>query len=73
MGNQPEIPGLAKVVYGDGEFDVVSPGSFVLCAVTGQTIALEDLRYWSVARQEAYVNAQAAAERFIELGQKGQS
>ena len=29
----------------------------MLCAVTGQAIVLEDLRYWSVARQEAYVNA----------------
>lgn len=67
MGPQPEIPGLAKVVYHDGEFEVVSPGSFVLCAVTGQHIALEDLRYWSVARQEAYADARAASERHAML------
>jgi hypothetical protein len=32
------------------------------CAVTGQKIALDELRYWSVARQEPYATAQAAVE-----------
>ena len=57
------IPGLATLAYGDGEFRVLSPGSFVLCAVTGARIPLDELRYWSVARQEAYANAQVASER----------
>ena len=42
---------------------MLSPGSFVLCAVTGARIPLDELRYWSVARQEAYANAITAAER----------
>jgi hypothetical protein len=33
---------------------VLSPGDHVICAVTGRPIPLEELRYWSVARQEAY-------------------
>ena len=70
MGPQPEIPGLAKVVYHDGEFEVVLPGNFVLCAVTGQHIPLEDLRYWSVERQEAYADASAASERYAMLHAK---
>jgi hypothetical protein len=44
---------------------VLSAGDHVRCAATGQPILLEELRYWSVARQEAYATAQAsvAAER----------
>jgi hypothetical protein len=46
-----------------GDFLVVRPGTFVFCAVTGARIPLEELRYWSEARQEAYVDGQAAAQR----------
>lgn len=49
--------GEAQLRYLDGDFDVMMPGAYVLCAVTGKQIAIEDLRYWSVARQEAYLDA----------------
>ncbi len=52
--------GEARIRYLDGDFQVISPGTFVRCAVTGAQIPLEDLRYWSVARQEAYANAAAS-------------
>jgi hypothetical protein len=35
----------------------------VRCAVTGEPIPLEELRYWSVDRQEAYANADAVLAR----------
>jgi hypothetical protein len=44
----------ARVQYLAGTFRILSPGDHVLCAVTGQPIPLDDLRYWSVERQEAY-------------------
>ena len=55
----------ARLHYMAGTFRVLSPGDHVLCAVTGQRIAIEDLKYWSVQRQEAYVDAEASvrAER----------
>ena len=55
----------ARLHYMAGTFRVLSPGDHVVCAVTGQRIAIEDLKYWSVARQEAYVSAEASvrAER----------
>lgn len=53
---------LAKLHYTDGTFRLVSDGDHVLCAVTGSPIALEELRYWSVARQEAYIDATASLE-----------
>ena len=49
----------ARVQYLDGEYRVLKPGMFVICAVTGEPILLEDLRYWSVDRQEAYASADA--------------
>jgi hypothetical protein len=52
----------AKLHYMAGTFRVLSPGDHVICAVTGQRIMLEDLRYWSVARQEAYANADASVQ-----------
>ncbi|HEY0026908.1 MAG TPA: DUF2093 domain-containing protein [Allosphingosinicella sp.] len=55
----------ARVHYMPGTFRVLSAGDHVRCAATGQPILLEELRYWSVKRQEAYATAQAsvAAER----------
>lgn len=50
----------ATLRYGTPEFTVVRPGTFVTCAVTGQRIPLDELRYWSVERQEAYVDAAAS-------------
>ena len=53
---------LAVLRYGTPEFQVLRPGTHVACAVTGRVIPLEELRYWSVERQEAYVDAVAAFE-----------
>lgn len=58
--------GEAQVRYLDGEFQVVAPGDYVLCAVTGQKINLADLRYWSVELQEAYTSADASLGRYLE-------
>jgi hypothetical protein len=52
----------ARLHYLAGTFRVLSPGDHVVCAVTGSRIPLEDLRYWSVARQEAYASAEASLE-----------
>ena len=59
--------GEAKLKYLDGEVQVLTPGDFVRCAVTGRTIPLDELRYWSVELQEAYVDAAASLKRFREL------
>lgn len=50
----------ARVHYLPGTFRVLSDGDHVLCAVTGVRIALHDLKYWNVERQEAYVDAEAS-------------
>jgi hypothetical protein len=61
------LKGEAKLRYLDGEFQVLTPGDFVRCAVTGEPIPLPDLRYWSVELQEAYANAEVSFERYRAL------
>ncbi len=58
----------AKIRYMDGDYQIVRAGAFVRCAVTGQVIPIDELKYWSAERQEAYVDAAAALKRFQELG-----
>jgi hypothetical protein len=57
------MPGEAEVRYLDGDFRVIRPGAFVRCAITGAEIPLEELRYWSVERQEAYVSPEIVLQR----------
>ena len=63
IGGQPAV-----LEYLDGEYRVVRPGAFVVCAVTGTQIPLEALRYWSVDLQEAYAGPAAAFKRMQERG-----
>jgi len=67
--NRFEGPGAreARIRYLDGDFQVLTPGAFVRCAVTGEAIPLEELKYWSVARQEPYLNAEISLQRELEL------
>ena len=60
--------GLAEIEYLDGEYRVIRPGSYVVCAVSGAHIPLEALRYWSVDLQEAYASPAAALKRMQETG-----
>ncbi len=55
--------GEAVVQYLDSNLRVVKPGAFVRCAVTGQPIPLDELKYWSVDRQEAYASPEAVMAR----------
>ncbi|NVK34437.1 MAG: DUF2093 domain-containing protein [Rhodobacteraceae bacterium] len=67
---QPRIPTEASVRYLDGDFQVEKPGTFVRCAVTGQAIPLDELKYWSVALQEAYFDAGASIKRYTETNKR---
>jgi hypothetical protein len=55
--------GEAELKYLDGDFRIVRPGAFVSCAVTGTPIPLEEWKYWSVDRQEAYSSPDAVLKR----------
>ena len=55
----------ATLFYQPNGFRVMSPGSYVVCAVSAEHVPLEALRYWSVARQEAYASAEIATKRLL--------
>lgn len=58
----PEPPGLAILQYGAADYEIVRPGQYVVCAVSGALIPLGKLLYWSAARQEAYRGAEEATK-----------
>jgi hypothetical protein len=63
---RPSDAGEAKIEFVDGEYRIVRPGAFVRCAVTAEPIPLEELRYWSVDRQEAYASPSASMKRELD-------
>lgn len=53
----------ATLRYEPSGFRVVVPGKHVVCAVSGEEVPLDTLRYWSAERQEAYAGAEQATRR----------
>ena len=52
---------LAKIKYLPNNFQVIEEGDYVICAVSGKNINLEELNYWNVDLQEAYYSYEEAA------------
>lgn len=63
-----DLPGLAVLRYRTPDYEIVRPGHFVLCAVSGAEIPLNELVYWSAPRQEAYRSAIEATKAIIADG-----
>jgi hypothetical protein len=57
----------AVVRYDTPDFQVLQPGDFVRCSVSGKPIPLDRLHYWSVELQEAYANAELMIRRWVEV------
>ncbi len=68
-----ELGEMAALHYGDGDYAVLKPGRYVLCAVTGTKIPLPALRYWSPTLQEAYAGPREATERWLALNPRSRS
>ena len=45
---------LAKIKYLPNNYEIIERGDYVICAVSGKKISLENLTYWNVDEQEAY-------------------
>jgi hypothetical protein len=58
--------GAAVLRYEPNGFSMLKRGSFVLCAVSGERIPLDVLRYWSAELQEAYATPEIATKRLLE-------
>ncbi|MFN3450638.1 MAG: DUF2093 domain-containing protein [Sphingorhabdus sp.] len=59
---------VARLHYMANSFRMLTAGDHVVCAVTGQAIPLEELRYWSVLRQEPYISADASVRAAMKKG-----
>lgn len=59
--------GEAVLSYGDADYMILETGDYVLCAVTGEQIALNQLKYWSAEQQEAYKDAAASLKRWQQV------
>ena len=45
---------LAKLKYLPNNFEILENGDYVICAISGKKILIENLTYWNVDEQEAY-------------------
>lgn len=55
----------ARLQYLPNGFRQLTAGDHVICAVTAAEIPLDDLRYWSVELQEAYITPDVATRRIL--------
>ena len=60
----------AKLKFNPNNFEIVEKGDYVVCAVSGKNILLNQLTYWNVELQEAYFSAKEAQQRYEELNKK---
>ena len=61
---------LAKIKYLPNNFQIIDPGDYVICAVSGREINLENLNYWNVELQEPYYSYKEALKKREELNKK---
>ena len=61
---------LAKIKYLPNNFQVIESGDYVICAVSGKEIKLENLNYWNVDLQEPYYSYVEASKKKEDLEKK---
>ena len=57
----------AKLIYKPNSFDIIEEGEFVICAISGKEIPLNQLNYWNVDLQEAYYSPAEVNEHYRKL------
>ena len=60
----------AKLKFYPNNFEIIEEGDYVVCAVSGKNIPLNQLVYWNVELQEAYFSPKEAQQRYEELNKK---
>ncbi|WP_075536521.1 DUF2093 domain-containing protein [Candidatus Pelagibacter communis] len=64
------IKKLAKIKYLPNNFQIIEPGDYVVCAVSGKKINVEKLTYWNVELQEPYFSYREAFKKREEIFKK---
>ena len=57
----------AKLNYKQNFFEIIEDGDYVLCAVSGKEIQLQNLNYWNVDLQEAYFSPIEVNKKYQKL------
>ena len=60
----------AKLKFNPNNFEILEEGDYVVCAVSGKNIPINQLTYCNVELQEAYFSAEEAQQRYEELNKK---
>ena len=60
----------AKLKFKSNNFEIIENGDYVVCAVSGKYIPLNEFTYWNVELQEAYFSPKEAQQRYEELNKK---
>ena len=60
----------AKLKFRANNLEIIEEGDYVICAVSGKDIPLNQLTYWNVELQEAYFSPEEAQKRYEELNKK---
>ena len=53
----------AKLIFKHNYFEIVEEGDYVLCAISGKEILLQNLNYWNVDLQEPYFSYVEASKK----------
>ena len=61
---------LAKIKYLPNNFQIIEAGDYVICAVSGKQINIENLNYWNVELQEAYFSYKEAFQKRENINKK---
>ena len=64
------IKKLAKIKYLPNNFEIIEPGDYVKCAVSGKEINIENLNYWNVELQEPYFSYKEAFQKREKINNK---
>jgi hypothetical protein len=54
---------LAKIKYFPNNFQILEAGDYVVCAISGKEISINDLNYWNVELQEPYYSYREAFKK----------
>ena len=57
----------AKLIFKHNSFEIVEEGDYVLCAISGKKILLQNLNYWNVDLQEAYFSPLEVNEKYKKI------
>ena len=60
----------AKIKFYPNNFEIIEKGDYVVCAVSGKKIPINQLTYWNVELQEAYYSPKEAQIRYEEINKK---